>query len=254
MISTRRSSGPGARSPAAALDRSGVAGSPRRAAAPRARAAVRRRDAPDLELQRRAHALQDARDLLGRLDAPADGVAPRTGQVDEERVDQRLGSDEQRLERLPAVPPHEGVGILARPAGTRPGPRGPPRRRSRSSGTPRAARRRRRRSRRRRTRESTEDAELVGGERGAERRHDLLDAGLGEGDHVQVALDEDARARRRIASRACGEPVERVPLVEERGLRRVQVLRRRIAAARACPAARARRRRPRALSRRRWGT
>ena len=74
-------------------------------------------------------------------------------------------------------------------------------------------------------RELPQRLELGLGDRGAERRDGVVDAGLGERDHVHVALGDDDRAA--LARRGPRRPdvVERAALVEERRVGRVQVLR-----------------------------
>ncbi len=78
-------------------------------------------------------------------------------------------------------------------------------------------------------REAAEHAELVDREGRAERRDGLADARFGDGDHVQVALDDDHTIARpdRLARET--QAVERLPLLEERRFGAVQVFRRRIA-------------------------
>jgi hypothetical protein len=76
-----------------------------------------------------------------------------------------------------------------------------------------------------------EQFELVFGERRAERRHGILDAGLMKSDDVHISLDGNDR---RFAVQALGgtpgarEIIKHVALVKEFGLVRVQVFRRRI--------------------------
>ena len=81
---------------------------------------------------------------------------------------------------------------------------------------------------RRLVRHLPEQNELVGGERGAERRHRRLEAGSHHGDHVDIALDRDHRRALVRGGARGGDVVERPALVEERRLRRVQVFRLRV--------------------------
>ena len=72
--------------------------------------------------------------------------------------------------------------------------------------------------------ETLEQAQLAFGQRGAHRRDDVLEAGLVQGDHVHVALDDD-----RLVSRADGlarpiQAVEQAALAEENRIRRVEEL------------------------------
>ena len=64
---------------------------------------------------------------------------------------------------------------------------------------------------------------LIGGERRAERRDDVGEAGLAHRDRVDIALDHDDRARimRGLAGAVMIE--QQRALVEERGLRRIEV-------------------------------
>ena len=66
---------------------------------------------------------------------------------------------------------------------------------------------------------------LIGGERGAERRDDVGEAGLADRDRVDIALDHDDRARlmRGLAGAVMIE--QQRALVEKRGLRGIEVLR-----------------------------
>src|SRR5262249_24724955 len=82
-------------------------------------------------------------------------------------------------------------------------------------------------------REAAEQPELVRAERGPERRDDLGDPRLRERDHVEVSLDADRAAAPPDPLARLAEPVERVTLPEERGLRRVEVLGRPVRARRA---------------------
>ena len=75
-----------------------------------------------------------------------------------------------------------------------------------------------------------EHAELVFGQRRAERRDRRLEAGGDAGDHVDIALDDDdVPALPRSGARGLAV-VEDVALVEERRLRRVQIFRLRVGA------------------------
>ena len=67
--------------------------------------------------------------------------------------------------------------------------------------------------------------ELMLGHRGAERRHRLAETGLGEGDHVHIALDRNDPPG--LACRGLGaiQIVERAPLVEERRLGGIEIFR-----------------------------
>jgi hypothetical protein len=61
------------------------------------------------------------------------------------------------------------------------------------------------------------------GQRGAEWRHRLAEPGLGERDHVHIALDHDDAAGLAAGGRGAIEIVERAPLVEERGVGGIEV-------------------------------
>ena len=65
--------------------------------------------------------------------------------------------------------------------------------------------------------------QLVLGQRGAERRHGVLEAGLRQRDHVHVAFDGDHRAVLPLRLSGAREIVEHIALVEELGLGRVHV-------------------------------
>ncbi len=65
---------------------------------------------------------------------------------------------------------------------------------------------------------------LVGRERGAERRHDVLDAGEHQPQHVEVALDQDDRLLLPDGALGLVQVVELPPLVKDRGLGRVEIL------------------------------
>ena len=73
-----------------------------------------------------------------------------------------------------------------------------------------------------------EQNELLGGERGAERRDRRLEAGAHHGDHVDIAFDRDHRRALVRGGARGGDVVERRALVEERRLRRVEVFRLRV--------------------------
>ena len=69
---------------------------------------------------------------------------------------------------------------------------------------------------------------LVGGERGTERRDRRLEAGSHHGDDVDIALDRDHRRTFVRGGARSRDIVERPAFVEERRLRRVEVLRLRV--------------------------
>jgi hypothetical protein len=71
-----------------------------------------------------------------------------------------------------------------------------------------------------------QQSELVRGERGAERRHGRFVSGRGHGDDVDIALHRDQALTAMRGRPRGGDVVERRALVEERRLRRVEVLRR----------------------------
>ena len=73
--------------------------------------------------------------------------------------------------------------------------------------------------------EALEQADLIAGERRAERCDDVANLRLGEGDHVDVALDEHNPPPfvDRVPGRSQAE--HRAPLLEERRLRGIEILR-----------------------------
>ena len=73
-----------------------------------------------------------------------------------------------------------------------------------------------------------EQNELVGGERGAERRDRRFEAGSHHRDHVDIAFDRDHRRTLVRGGARGGDVVERRAFVEERRLRGVQVFRLRV--------------------------
>ena len=73
-----------------------------------------------------------------------------------------------------------------------------------------------------------EQIELALGQRGAERGDGMLEARLGERDDVHVALDDDQRLRPPRRPPRAGEIVEHLPLVEDVGVRRVEIFRLRV--------------------------
>ncbi len=64
---------------------------------------------------------------------------------------------------------------------------------------------------------------LIGGERRAERGDDIGEAGLAHRDRVDIALDDDDRARVMRAFTGAVMIEQQRALVEERGLRRIEV-------------------------------
>ena len=66
---------------------------------------------------------------------------------------------------------------------------------------------------------------LVGGERGAERRDDVGEAGFAHRDRVDIALDDDDRAAVMRALAGAVMIEQQRAFVEERGLRRIEVFR-----------------------------
>ena len=73
-----------------------------------------------------------------------------------------------------------------------------------------------------------EQAELVLGQRGAERRHGCGIAGVHHRDDVDIAFDRDDRCAIMRGLARGGDVVERAALVEERRLRRVEIFRLRV--------------------------
>src|SRR5437667_107657 len=176
----------------------------------------------------RARQRLDERRGLGRtrrLGPPSHRRGIRAGQLGDVRVDQRHGAGETALQGGRAVRADVAVRILARgEEGALPpqacldehreaARRGPPARRVAVEAGDDAFR------------EAPERAQLLDGERRPERGHGLRHARLGEGDQVEVPLDDDGAPRLPDRIPRLAEPVEGVPLAEERGLGRVQILR-----------------------------
>src|SRR5262249_24811367 len=166
---------------------------------------------------------------LGRLGVPADRVTTRSGELFQVRLDEGLGSRQAGLERLAAIRPDEGVGVLAGREECRPTPetgfqeggkaarrRPPPVLVAVEAGDHALA-------------QAAEPAELVHGDGGPERRDPLLDLRLRTGNDVEVALDQDRPARTTDRLPRLEEPVQHLSLAEERRLGGVEVLGRRVA-------------------------
>jgi hypothetical protein len=132
-----------------------------------------------------------------------------------------IASSHQRLRRRGAAPAHQRVGIFAsgivatRTARPWRSSSSPPRKVARSPPD-----RCRRAARRRANRRSSAPGP---GERRAQRRHDVLDTAPAQAKHVEVSLDRmtDSPFGSRLG---LVQVVELLPLVEDRRLRRVQVL------------------------------
>src|SRR5947207_3443809 len=177
-----------------------------------------------IPLEGAPHPSEDASHLLRRLGVTSDRISARSGELLQVCLDERLGGRKARLERLASLRPHEGVGVLASGEECPPTPesrlghgRKAPCRRPASglvaveAGDHHLA-------------QAAEDAELVHGERRAERRDDLLDPGLRAGDRVQIALDHDRPSCATDGLARLEEAVEHLSLPEERRLGGVEVL------------------------------
>src|SRR5207244_7555693 len=78
-------------------------------------------------------------------------------------------------------------------------------------------------------REAPQDAQLLDRQRGAERRHHLFHARLGQGDHVEIPLDDDDTPGPTDRIARVAEPVKGLSLAEARRLGRIEILVRRMA-------------------------
>ncbi len=66
---------------------------------------------------------------------------------------------------------------------------------------------------------------LLGGEPGAERRHDLFDPGKGRTEHIEVPLDQDRTLRLTHRVLRDVQVVQQLPLVEDRRIGGIEILR-----------------------------